>query len=103
MNRFLIAAAAAVIASPLVAQTDLATSDQSAFDQATAAGVCGAAGVATAVFVNPAEISVTCNEDEATAFVPLLGGLAPLLLGGAAAVALAATAAGDGGTTPDTQ
>ena len=102
MNRLIVAAAAALFASPVVAQTAPVGSDQSAFEQATAAGVCGDAGVATAIFVNPGEISVTCLED-ATAVVPLLGGLAPFLLGGAAAVALAATAAGDGGTTPDTQ
>ncbi len=63
-------------------------------------GACGPFGVATAVLDAEGVLRVTCNED-ATAFVPLLGGLAPVLGLGAAATVAAALAGGN--ATPDTQ
>ncbi len=67
---------------------------------AEAQGACVPFGVATARFDDAGVLFVTCEED-ATAFVPLLGGLAPLL-GAAGAAAIAASVAG-GNSTPDTQ
>lgn len=67
---------------------------------AEAQGACVPFGVATARFDDAGVLLVTC-EDDATAFVPLLGGLAPLL-GAAGAAAVAAAVAG-GNSTPDTQ
>lgn len=67
---------------------------------AEAQGACTPFGVATARFDDAGVLLVTC-EDDATAFVPLLGGLAPLL-GAAGAAAVAAAVAG-GNSTPDTQ
>lgn len=63
-------------------------------------GVCAPFGVATATVTADGTIRATCNED-ATAFVPLLGALAPAL-GAGAAVAVAAALSGVN-TTPDTQ
>lgn len=67
---------------------------------AEAQGACGPFGVATAVLDADGALRVTCNED-ATAFVPLLGGLAPVLGLGAAATVAAALAGGN--ATPDTR
>ena len=71
---------------------------------ATATGVCGPAGVASATALPGGQVEVVCNSD-ATAFVPLIGGLGPAALGlGAAALAAAVLSGTDGGgTTPDTQ
>ncbi len=63
-------------------------------------GACGPFGVATAVLGADGALRVTCNDD-ATAFVPLLGGLAPVLGLGAAATVAAALAGGN--ATPDTR
>ena len=67
---------------------------------AEASGACGPFGVASAVLNAEGVISVTCNED-ATAFVPLLGGLGPILGLGVAATVVGAIA--DGNSTPDTR
>lgn len=71
-------------------------SDPAAVEQAIAANVCPA-GVASATFTAPLEITAVCVDDDATAFVPLplLGGFAPAVIPGIAA--LAAVAAGGGG------
>ncbi|WP_373635233.1 hypothetical protein [Yoonia sp. SS1-5] len=61
---------------------------------------CEPLGVAGAVVSEPGVIRVTCGED-ATAFVPLLGGLAPLV--GAGVVTAIASGLTGGNTTPDTQ
>ncbi|MEJ6403691.1 hypothetical protein [Yoonia sp. 2307UL14-13] len=62
-------------------------------------GVCEPFGVAAARYAPDGHIAVTCNED-ATAFVPILGGVAPAL--GLAAAVLAQSIAG-GNATPDTR
>lgn len=67
---------------------------------AEAQGVCVPFGVADARFDAAGVLQVTC-EDDATAFVPLLGGLAPLL--GAGGIAALAAAISGGNSTPDTQ
>lgn len=67
---------------------------------AEASGACGPFGVASAAVDVEGRIRVICNED-ATAFVPLLGGLAPALGLGAAATVLSALAGGN--STPDTR
>lgn len=67
---------------------------------AEAQGACGVFGVASANRAPDGSITVVCNED-ATAFAPLLGGLAPTL-GIGLATALAAALAG-GNSTPNTQ
>ena len=67
---------------------------------AEAQGVCAPAPVATATLDVEGVIRATCAED-ATAFVPLLGGLAPVLGLGAAATAISALSGGN--STPDTQ
>lgn len=67
---------------------------------AEAQGACVPFGVATAVLDSDGALRVTCNED-ATAFVPLLGGLGPLLGLGAAATVASAIAGGN--ATPDTR
>ncbi len=87
----------------LLAFTGLPVSAQDAPDLiaiAQSQGACGPFGVATAVLDAEGALRVTCNED-ATAFVPLLGGLAPVLGLGAAATVAAALAGGN--ATPDTQ
>lgn len=63
-------------------------------------GVCMPFGVATATVAADGTIRAICNED-ATAFVPLLGALAPTL-GAGVAVAVAAALSG-GNATPDTR
>lgn len=67
---------------------------------AQAQGVCVPFGVASAQFDDAGVLRVICEED-ATAFVPVLGGLAPLLGAGGIAALAAAVAAGN--STPDTQ
>ena len=67
---------------------------------AEAQGTCGPFGVASAVLDSEGVIRVTCNED-ATAFVPLLGGLGPVLGLGVAATVAGAIAGGN--STPDTR
>ncbi|WP_341366851.1 hypothetical protein [Yoonia sp. BS5-3] len=67
---------------------------------AEAQGVCVPFGVASARFDDAGVLRVTCADD-ATAFVPILGGLAPLL--GAGGVAAIAAAIAGGNSTPDTQ
>jgi hypothetical protein len=67
---------------------------------AEAQGACVPFGVATAVLDSEGALRVTCNED-ATAFVPLIGGLGPVLGLGAAATVASAIAGGN--ATPDTQ
>ncbi|PUB12117.1 hypothetical protein DFP92_11193 [Yoonia sediminilitoris] len=67
---------------------------------AEAQGACAPFGVKTAIFDDQGSIRVTCNED-ATAFVPLLGGLAPLV--GLGAVATVAAAISGGNATPNTR
>lgn len=67
---------------------------------AQASGVCAPFGVASASLKADGTIRATCNED-ATAFVPLLGALGPVL-GAGTALALAAAVSG-GNATPDTQ
>lgn len=84
------------------ADADLMAQDRSpeeAFRIATESGICGDAGVAAAIFNAESIVEATCND--ATAFLPLAGGLAPLLGLGAGVLALAATAGGS--ATPDTQ
>lgn len=68
--------------------------------QDIADSTCAPFGVVAAEIAPDGILRVTCNED-ATAFVPLLGGLAPALGLGAAAAAAAALAGGN--ATPDTQ
>ncbi|WP_296423055.1 hypothetical protein [Yoonia sp.] len=65
-----------------------------------ASGVCAPFGVASATAAPDGTIRAVCNDD-ATAFVPLLGGLGPVL-GAGAAVAVASAVSG-GNATPDTQ
>ncbi|WP_439156175.1 hypothetical protein [Yoonia sp.] len=67
---------------------------------AQASGVCAPFGVAAAAIAADGTIRATCNED-ATAFVPLIGALAPVL-GAGAGLALAAVVSA-GNATPDTQ
>ena len=67
---------------------------------AQAQGVCVPFGVASARFDDAGVLRVICAED-ATAFVPVLGGLAPLL--GAGGIAVLAAAVAGGNSTPDTQ
>ena len=68
---------------------------------AVAANACGDFPIASAVFTAENTIEVQC-EDDATGFVPLVGGAGPALgLGGAAL--LAAVAGGGTSSTPDTQ
>lgn len=74
-------------------------SPEEAFRIATESGICGDAGVAEAIFNAESIVEATCND--ATAFLPLAGGLGPLLGLGAGALALAATAGGS--ATPNTQ
>jgi len=74
--------------------------DPIALALAQAQGLCVPFGVAYAGFDAAGVLQVTC-EDDATAFVPLLGGLAPLL--GAGGVAAMAAAIAGGNSTPDTQ
>lgn len=95
MHKFFATALAMFASTSVVAQS---TFDPVAV--AEAQGVCAPFGVNTAVMDAQGVIRVTCNED-ATAFVPLLGGLAPVL--GLSAVATAAAAIAGGNATPDTQ
>ena len=67
---------------------------------AQASGVCAPYGVASAVALADGSISATCNDD-ATAFVPLIGALGPAL--GAGAAAAVGSAVSGGNATPDTQ
>ena len=67
---------------------------------AAQSGACGNRGVASASIRSDGALVVTCNED-ASAFVPLAGGLAPAL--GAAALAALLGAISDGSTTSDTR
>lgn len=71
-----------------------------AIEQARLSGVCGDRAVSSAAFNANGQLEVVCSED-ATAFIPLAGGLLPLL--GAAALPALLSAAGGGTATPDTQ
>ena len=102
--------AAAVAALPAVSAAqgvrtvvtpDQIPADATPFEVAVLLGVCGDRDVVDARWVEEDLIGYRCA-DEVTAFVPLIGGLAPLL--GAAAAAAAVAAAGDAGSsTSDTQ
>lgn len=86
----------AVAASPLAAQTV----DPVAI--ATQSGVCGDAGVASAVYLpETATVEATCNED-VEGFAPLVGGLGPAALIGGIAVVLAAAGGGAANATTGT-
>ncbi|NCO87845.1 MAG: hypothetical protein GW886_14565 [Rhodobacterales bacterium] len=87
----------AMTGAPVMAQD---TSDEEAMRVAVASGVCGDLEVLSARFLENGTVSVDC--EDATGFVPLLGGLGPVLAGAAGVGALAA-AAGGGGSTPQTQ
>lgn len=93
----------AVIGTIILGVLASQVSAQSAIDPvavAEAQGVCAPFGVASATLTPDGAIRAVCNED-ATAFVPLLGGLGPALGVGAAAAVAAAVAGGN--ATPDTQ
>lgn len=86
-----------LIFCPLVAA---AQDVQDPIAMAQAQGLCVPFGVAEARFDAAGVLQVTC-EDDATAFVPLLGGFAPLI--GAGGFAALAAAISGGNSTPDTQ
>lgn len=96
MKTTILAVAATLMATSAFAQTDLIA-------LATANGACPDTSVATAVLnAEDNTLAVTCNED-VVAFVPLLGGFAPVLGLGAAAVAGVAALANSGSSTSDSQ
>lgn len=94
------AAVAAIMLSPIAAsaQETRATGPASVTDPlilaAERSGVCGEFGVATAVLNDANQISAVCNDD-AVAFLPLLGGQAL-----AGLLGLTAVLAGAGGGSP---
>jgi len=99
MKTTILAVAATLMATSAFAQTQ---SQADLIALATANGACPDTSVATAVLnAEDNTLAVTCNED-VVAFVPLLGGFAPVLgLGAAAAAGVAALA--NSGSTSDSQ
>ena len=89
----------ALTTAPVLAQDTAFGTEARAIEIATEAGVCGEAPVASATFTSATNVSATCDED-VEGFVPLVGGLVPVLVGGVAVVLAAATG---GGAPPDTQ
>jgi hypothetical protein len=95
--------ALSLIAIPVLAQAGGFSPESSALEVANNSGVCGELGVLDATLQADGTVAVVCNEDP-TAFLPLAGGLGPLLgLGAAAAVVGIAASSDDNGATSDTQ
>lgn len=92
--RYILLASAYIVC---VAQVANAEPDDALVAKAQAQGACDPYGVADAVLDTQGRIVVTCYE-EATAFVPLLGGLGPAFGLGVAAAAIA-----NGHATPHTR
>lgn len=88
------------LALAFFAVASLAQTVDEAIEIAQSQGVCDPFGVASASVGVDGTIFAKCNED-VTAIVPLLGGLAPVL--GLGATAAVASALQGGNATPDTQ
>ncbi|MBL4812772.1 MAG: hypothetical protein JKX69_10565 [Rhodobacteraceae bacterium] len=97
MNRIILTT---LIFTGLSAQPSFAVSTADAMASAVSSGVCGARGVETATVTAQGVLTVVCAQD-ATAFLPLVGGLGQTF--GLGAAALLAGSVNSAGAPSDTQ